>query len=286
MLKRIYPPITIILISIFAVIGCNKNKPYETVVAPAQAHFVGSKTQVYEILTNPAPAYNVVVGTTDVSSSDRTITYNVSSPSGAVAGTQYTLGTTGTVTIPAGQATANIDVHGIYNAYTSGRKDTIVFSLKEPSVKPAGFLDTVKLILRGPCFDGSVDQSSISQMSGNYTNTFENGSYGPYTTTISTITLTSATTGTATVNNLYDYFGPVTINFDWTDPNNTSVSIPLQITNQVYAPGQPFYVRTKPGASNKFSYCNNNLAFTLDVLVNISGTLYYYDNGVIYTMGR
>jgi hypothetical protein len=94
------------------------------------------------------------------------------------------------------------------------------------------------------------------------------------------------TTATAMMNNLFDYFGPVTINFDWTDPANTKAEIPLQITNKEYAAGQPFYVRTKPGQANKFSVCNERITFKLDVLVLISGSLYYYENGMDYVMAR
>lgn len=273
------------IVALVVLLGsCDKTKLYENTLPPAQAHFVGDENQTYSVTGSPAPTYNVVIGTTDVASVDRVINYEVTSPTGAVAGTQYTIGTTGSVTIPAGQTIATIDVHGDVSAYTAGRKDLLVFSLKPGSVENATFSDTVKLLMRGPCFDGDIE--NISDMAGSFTKTFENGSYGPYTTTIGSVTPTSATTASAKLTNLYESFGPVTINLDWTDPNNTKAEIPLQITDKLYAAGQPFYVRTTPGSANNFSICNQRFSFILDVLVNIGGTLYYYDREVVYTMGR
>lgn len=266
--------------------ACNKNNPYETVLPPAQVHFNGSSSQSYAIETSAAPAFTVTIGTTNVASVDRAVTFKVTSPTGATAGTQYTLDVTGgTVTIPAGQTSAQIKVQGLFPAYDgTGRKDTLLFILSEPSVTVADFGDTLTLAMRGPCFDGDV--TNISIMGGAYSKTYENGSYGPYSTTISGVSSTGATTANATLTGLYEMFGPVNIKLDWTDPFNTTIEIPLQITNKEYAAGQPFYVRTKPTGPNKFSVCNQNFSFILDVLVNIGGTLYYYDNGVVYTMGR
>ncbi|MFT3678528.1 MAG: hypothetical protein QM781_21710 [Chitinophagaceae bacterium] len=269
--------------TIFA--GCDKFDPYKTKIPEPLAHFAGSSTQSYEIGSAAAAPVTITIGTTDVQNVDRTVKFSVSSPTGATAGTHYSLSnTTGSVTIPAGQSVASFQLQGIFAPYdNTGRKDTLVFALEEPSVKIADFQSKQTFLLRGPCFDGDV--ANISVMAGNYTQTFEGGA-GPYTTTISNITSTGATTATGSLNNLWDYFGPVSINFDWTDPLNTKAEIPLQITNKEYAAGQPFYVRTKPGQSNKFSVCNERFHFSLDVLVLIGGSLYYYDNGLDYVMGR
>jgi len=273
--------VTACVFFIAIVVGCKKDTAVET--PPEIAHFTNQTGGTF-FVTAVGAKFKIPVGFTTVSGQDRTITVAVTSPTGAVAGTQYTLSAS-TVTIPAGKAVDSITVTGNFTSYNNtGRKDTLVFTIQQAKGGNADDYNSVyKLFMRGPCFDGDV---TLTDIGGDYTKTFENGSYGPYTTTISGLTLTSATTGTGTLDNLYDFFGPVTINFDWTDPFNTKAEIPLQITDQNYAAGQPFYVRTKPGASNKFSVCNQKLAFILDVLVNIGGTLYYYDNGVVYTMAR
>lgn len=278
-------PALLLISSLAMVMSCTKTAS-NLFIPPEEVHFLGDKTQRYVIETNPAPAYTVKLGVTTVSKEDRTATVEITSPTGAAAGTQYTVNglTSNSITVPAGSAVVEFSLQGVYSQYTAGRVDTLQIVLKAPSVKPASFNDTLNLILRGPCFDGAV--SDINIMLGNYTQTFEGGS-GPYTTSIANMThVAGSTTATAMMNNLFDYFGPVTINFDWTDPANTKAEIPLQITNKEYAAGQPFYVRTKPGQANKFSVCNERITFKLDVLVLISGSLYYYENGMDYVMAR
>jgi hypothetical protein len=127
-------------------------------------------------------------------------------------------------------------------------------------------------------------------MGGSYTNTFEDGgSYGPYTSTISGITVLTPTTGTAKIDNLYDYFGPLNINFDWTDPANIKVEIPLQQTNQNYAAGQPFLVRTSPGQTSTFSVCSQTISLIIDVIVDnypAPGSAAYYDQAYDVNLAR
>jgi len=276
----------LLLISSLAIIASCTKTASNLFIPPEEVHFLGDKTQSYAIETDPAPAFTVKLGVTTVAKEDRTATVEITSPTGAAAGTQYSLSglTSNTIKVPAGAAVVEFGIQGIYSEYTAGRRDTLLIVLKSPSIAPASFNDTLRLILRGPCFDGDV--ADINTLLGNYTQTFEGGS-GPYTTTIGNMTHTAGTTtATAMMNNLFDYFGPVTINFDWTDPTNTKAEIPLQITNKEYAAGQPFYVRTKPGQPNKFSICNERITFKLDVLVLIGGSLYYYENGMDYVMGR
>lgn len=263
------------------VAGCKKDTSVKT--PPEIAHFTNQTGGTY-FITAQGVTWKVPVGFTTVSNVDRTISVTVTSPTGAVQGTDYTLSRS-KVTIPAGKAVDSITVTGNYSKYQAGKKDTLIFHIQDAKGANADDYNSVyKLFMRGPCFDGDVD--NINVIAGSFTKTFENGSYGPYTTTITGITMTSATTATGKIDNLYDSFGPLTINFDWTDPTNTKAEIPLQNTGVNYAAGQPFYVRTKPGQANKFSVCKNRISFILDVLVNISGSLYYYDNGVVYTMDR
>lgn len=278
--KTIYTFLLVITTTVLF-LSCEKT---ETTIPPEVATFTNQASGAYYI-TAPNVTYDVPVGVTTISDKDRTITFSVSSPTGAVLGTNYTLSSNSSVLIPAGHTLGKITVSGDYNLYTTGRKDTLIFTLSTPDVTPSDYNGTFKLLMQGPCFDGDV---VLSAMAGDYTKTYENGSYGPYKTTISDITTTSSTSGKGIITNLYDFptFGPIEIKFDWSDPFNTTVEIPLQKTAEEYDVGQPFYVRTKPGSSNKFSVCNQNLAFVLDVLVEISGTLYYYDNGVDYTMDR
>ncbi|HEY6503375.1 MAG TPA: hypothetical protein VIZ28_05315 [Chitinophagaceae bacterium] len=292
-MKRLTSLLTICLAGagIAAIIsGCDKTKPYDTLMAEAQVHFVGSKFQNYQMAVNPAPVFKVNLGTTDVSSSARTVTVNVSSSSGAVAGTHYSLPGGNIVTIPAGQATAALDLQGVYNQYTSGRKDTLRFTLAQPDIAPAKFTDTIYVILRGPCFEGDV---TLNAFAGNWTaiETLGGGSpYGPYPCTIpiASITQLTPTTGTVTVTNIWDNgWGPITFTLDWTDPVNRTATVIAQNAiagsnagdlNSAYA-GQTVAVRPFAGSPGTFSACNNT--FTLRMQLGVTNVGYF---AALYTV--
>ena len=266
-----------ILAFTFLLASCDKTKPYEIEVPPAQAHFVGKAIQVYAAETNPAPEFNLQVGTTDVAGSDRTVTYKVECLSGAVPGTQYNIpsgNTSGTITIKAGEAIGEIAIQADYASYVSGRKDTLMFSLTEPSLKPASFMDTVYVIIRGACFEGNV---SLNDLLGDYDNTNEDfgGPYGPYTTSITSVNQTSATTGTIVVENIFDNgWAPITFSLDWTDPTNRKVNLLTQTgiapastvsSNPAYA---TYLVQVGPRTTSPdgtFSICNQTLSLKIRV---------------------
>ena len=287
---------SISLIAIIAVAfllgGCDKTKPYDVEVAPPEVHFVGNKTQSYSAANNPTPVFNLQIGTTDVAKTDRTVTYKVTCTSGAVAGTQYSIATgnaSGTVTIRAGEALGSIPVQAVYSEYANGRKDTLVFTLEQPSLKPSGFLDTVKLVIRGACFEGTVD---LNDFLGTYANTNEDfgGAYGPYTTTISSVTQTSPTTGSVVVENIWDNgWAPITFDLDWTDPANRVVSLLQQDNIADGSTVNPNYAGSNvtvtnpsatyfPNVRGTFSVCNQTLVLKMRVCVLplgcFSSTLY------------
>ena len=268
--------------------GCDKTKPYDITVAPSQAHFIGSKNQSYVAVSDPSPMYFIELGTTDVSGSDRTITYKLNSGN-AVIGTHFTIdgssSNTGTVTIRANQATAKIGITAVASFYTNqstgigtGRKDTLVFTLSEPSVPSAGFMDTVKLVIKGACFEGDVN---LNELLGDYENTNEDfgGAYGPYKTTISSVTQTSPTTGDIVVENLWDAtpaWAPIKFTLDWTDPaNRTCVVSPSPqmdiapastvTSNAAYATWNVMIAQSTALGSGTFSICNQTLTLNMRV---------------------
>jgi len=256
--------------------SCDKTKPYDIVTPASEAHFIGKEVQVYPVETDPVPAYNVVIGTTDVADKDRVVNFKITSPSGAVAGTHYTIDGigadgTGSVTIKAGEALATVTVQAIYSAYTTGRKDSLVFNILASDVKPAGFLNPMTLVLRGPCFEGAVD---LNELLGDYLNTTEDfggSAYGPYATAISAVSSTGATTGTITVDNIYDYgWAPITFKLDWTDPANRLVTLDQQ---EGLAGGSTVglddtyqvMVRAFAGEDGTFSICTQKVTLKMQV---------------------
>jgi hypothetical protein len=266
------------------VVSCEKT---EVTIAPSQAHFVGDEIQIYSIEVDPAPVYNVVVGATNVADQDRTVTYTITSPTGAVAGTHYTLGSPGSVVIPAGQSTANIDVHGIYSAYTSGRKDTLIITLQDPELTPAEFENTVRLVLRGTCFEGDVDLNALLGDYNKTNETFGTTPYGPYTTSISSVNQLTPTSGTIVVENIFDFgWGPITFTLDWSDPNNRTAIVVAQSSgiadagtlSGAYA-GEEVAVRPFAGQPGTFSACKGTL--TLKMQLGVAGLGYF---GELYTV--
>ena len=262
--------------------GCDKSKPYDITVAPSQAHFVGNKNQAYVAIGDPAPMYYIQLGTTDVSSSDRTVTYKLN-PGTAVNGTHFTIEgnttNTGTVTIKANEATAKIGITAVASFYTNpvtgigtGRKDTLVFTLSEPSVPSAGFMDTVKLVIKGACFEGDVN---LNELLGDYENTNEDfgGPADPYKTTISSVTRTSSTTGDIVVNNIWnDGWAPITFTLDWSDPVNRTVTLQRQTdiapassvtSNAAYATWTVMVDASSVLGPGTFSICNQTLTLNM-----------------------
>jgi hypothetical protein len=269
----------------YLVAGCKKEK---TTIPPAQAHFNFATGGTYQLLTATPPDFTIKLGTTTVSDADRTINFTVTSPTGATAGTQYTL-TSNTVTIPAGKTEGTITVKGVYGQYTGGRKDTLVFTIQS-GIDPLLANNVYKLLMRGPCFDGDI--SAITVMNGTYPGTMEGGgSYGPYSVTVAGLVHPAGVTkkATGTIANLWDYFGAVNIEFDWSDPNNTIVNIPLQQTNKEYAAGQPFMIRTSPGKVSKFSACNSKITLYVDIIVNnypAPGSAAFYEQEFDMIVGK
>ena len=218
------------IFAIFILSSCDKTKLYDYEYPASEAHFIGAKNQSYQILSATQPAYKIDLGTTDVVNADREISYKVTSPSGAVGGTNYNIATgnsTGKIVIPAGQSTGNISVQGIFAPYNAtGRKDTLIFIITQPSIKSSIFSDTVKLALRGSCFEGDI---VLSELLGNYANTrevFGTSPYGPYLTKITSAVSTGVKTGRITVTNIWDNgWGPLQFDLDRNDPLNTSAIV-------------------------------------------------------------
>ncbi len=282
--------------AVFILIGCDKTKLYEFQYPNTEAHFLGAKNQSYQILSATQAVYKIDLGTTDVTTEDREVTYKVTSPSGAVGGTHYTIATgnaTGKIKIPAGQSTANITVQGLFAPYNAtGRKDTIIFTLAEPSIKSSTFSDTVKLALRGSCFEGDI---VLSELLGNYANTrelFGTSPYGPYLTKITAAVSTGVKTARITVTNIWDNgWGPIQFDLDWNDPLNTSAVVVPQNAipgsnagdlSATYA-GQTIAVRA-PSATlavtpPTYSYCLGK--FTLKMQLGVTGVGFF---GTLYTV--
>lgn len=271
--------LTILLAGFIA--GCKKSDAVLT--PPQEAHFAFRTLATYQI-TGPAVTYKLPVALTTVSNVDRTVKVNVTSPTGAVLGTQFTLSKSDVV-IPAGKSVDTIVVQGIFNQYQAGRKDTLVFTIQESDgIKPLSSNTQFKLFMRGPCFE---DETVLSEMTGTYARTnelFGTQAYGPYSTTISAVTQLTPTSGEITVTNIFDFgWGPIKFILDWTNPSATTVTLVEQTNvgpgSTVGYAGETIAVRAFPGETGTFSYCNKTI--TLKLQVGLTGLGYFGD---LYTV--
>lgn len=262
-----------LLLALVAIAGCDKTKLYKVKEPDGQISFANVSNDAYTVAT-ASSVYKLKVGTTDIADHDRSATISVSSPTGAVIGTHFTLSKT-TVVIPAGKVLDSIEVKGVFAQYTAGRKDTLVFTITQSDAAISTYNSTLKLFVRGPCFDSDIP--SFTPMVGAYTKTFENGSYGPYTSTITGASSTGATTATASITNIYDSGITGVATFNWATPGNFTVTIAAQQVGTLS--GAPLFLRTT--APGKFTYCTNFFTIPLE-LYTAAGT---YDAWTM-TMGR
>lgn len=212
----------------------------------------------YFITNTPTSVFKIPVGITNVSDAARTVNFTVTSPTGAAAGTQYTLAGT-SIVIPAKTAVDSIALKGLFAGYPGTRKDTLIFKITGgDGVGVFTGSDTYKVLMQKYC------DVSLTAIAGNYTKTYENGTYGPYVTQINTVTSVTATTATAKLTNIYDSGITGNITLNWTDPAAFFVTIPSQPTGFTSG-GLPLLLRGTPGKTSTFSSCDNTFTLYLDL---------------------
>jgi hypothetical protein len=255
-------------VTIFAV-SCKKNNYVvdKDVVAPTFAKFnvrQSADTLATYFVTETNETYKIPVGITAPSSSDVTINFTYSSPD-AVAGQQYNA--PASITIPAGETIGTLEIAGLFPGFTStSQVDTLDIKIAGGDVPTSSYWKGYRLIMRKYC---NVD---IASFDGDYDGTLEytaSGAvgYGPYSTAVSNITSTGATTAEADIANLYDYGGEVHALFEWTNKVH-KVTIPEQNTGALVASGGVTYalwMRTN-GAASTFSSCEGTITVVIDAL--------------------
>jgi hypothetical protein len=255
---------------LFVMTGCDKTKPYDIIAPPALAHFISTNQVVsYYVRNSATDSFVVNLGTTDVSNADRTITYKISSPTGAVNGTDYTVvspASGNTVVFKAGTVLSTIVIKGKFTSYSSGKKDTLVFTLAAPSLASAKFSDTIKLVLQRYC------DVVPANFTGLYKKCFDiqagQPNYGPYTVNMPSagVTATGATTGYVMISNFWDVGGAdIRVDLNWTNPANFTTSVPAQFlyTDATYGAATITGVGT-----GSFSSCDNTFSISYKVTVS------------------
>jgi hypothetical protein len=258
------------------VTGCKKE---DAVQAPPEvAHFTNQTGGTY-LVTSATSVYKIPVGFTTVSNQDRTINIGVTSPTGAVQGTQYTLANS-TITIPAGKAVDSITVRGNFSQYTSGRKDTLVFTILDAKGGKAETYNGIyKLLVRGGCSISDI-ANDLPSLLGDYNNTNEEwggSGYGPYTTTIKSVTKTSPTTADIVVANIFDdspqQWNDLTFTLDWSNLSDLIVTSPQAQNAGSNAGGafgaayngKPYAIRQYTGGAGTFDFCAQKITLRLEI---------------------
>lgn len=252
------------ILSLLALViyGCKKDK---VVTANKEVAFfsTGAASATYRIST-PTTIYKIPVGLTKIPAGSRTVQVSVVSPSGAVAGTHYTLNKT-SFTFTPDHIMDTIIVTGKQSLYLTGRKDTLKFSFTNTEDGIPTLSNTFTLAVRGPCLEDDITAAGFNaDLAGNYTKTYENGSYGPYTSSITAAAGVSTTSAKATINNIYESAISAEAIFDWSTPGTYKVTVAPQAT-QYTSGGLPLFVRSTPATTSTFLYCQQTLTLYLDI---------------------
>ncbi len=238
-------------------ISCKKVNP--VVNPPFEAHFTNVEGGTY-FVTAPGKTYKVPVGLTGISAEDVVVSFTVSSPTGAVAGTHYTIVGGNSITIPVGKALDSITVLADFTKYVAGRKDTLIFAITTGTgAKVSSYNSVYKLFVRGACLE---DDIIFTDLLGTYTKTFENGSYGPYVSTLINFASVNATSGKATLTNIYDSGISAQVTFDWSTLGSFTATVPNQPTGFTSG-GNPLFIRS--AAPGSFKYCAQTFTLPLEL---------------------
>jgi hypothetical protein len=242
---------------------------------PELAEFASSSTSntgAYFIPDDPNSTFKVPIGITTSSDKDRVINFTITSPTGAAAGQQYTIGAT-SITIPAGKVVDSIPIKGIFAGYPAGRKDTLVFTITGGDAPIFTTYKTYTLVLQKYC------NVVLNDLLGTYTNVVDyddqGNPYGPYSVTV-TGTSTGPTSAKLVIPNLAAAaFGPfdpttdasaspgITVNLDWSNPANFVTIVPTQsfYKDATYGPAQMV------SGTGTFSSCDGTLTLSYTVTV-------------------
>lgn len=237
--------------------SCKKGEHIEEIVATPEGARFNAPTLNGSYFINSTAAgmtYKIPVSISTVSNVDRTLQITYTSPTGAAQGTQYN--GSNSITIKAGKVLDTLSINGLMSGYaTAGRRDTLFVRIASPdTIFQKG---TFRVVMQKYC------DVTLAGIGGNYTRTYE-GTYGPYTSAVTNLTSTGATTATATITNIYDSNISATATFNWTNPVAFSVTIAAQQT-QYTSGGLPLFVRSNPSVPSTFSSCDNTITLNLQL---------------------
>ena len=268
-IKSLLLPVAILFSVLF--FSCAK----DNIITPnQQVALFASSSSSYFITSDPNTEFKIPFGVTQVAKKDLKIEFSVTSPSGAVEGQQYTI-SNNTAIIPEGSTIDSLSLKGIFSAYPTGRKDTLIFKITGGDIPSLVGADVYTLVLQKYC------DVNLDDLLGDYTSSIDNqspDSYGPYTATINSAVSTGPTSGTIYITYFADAgFGPwdpseiaanpgIAVNLDWSDPANFITTVPSQtFSTDLYGYGK---ATISPVGSGTFSSCENSFVINYKVTVS------------------
>jgi len=249
-----------------AMVSCKKSVSLSIPPANSQIAYEDNSTKNFYVLsTAPGDQYKIPIGIT--TPLDKPVTVQLSYTSAtAVSGTHYTA--PATVVIPAGKIVDSITVKGFFNNIPAGVSHRVVVRISGGDLPSLSGRDSAVVVLRRYC---SVNPASLA---GNY-NTVETSQYNGvsnYVMNISNVTSTSATTATASINNIWDASITANVIFDWTDPSNFKVLLnPISQITQYTSSGMGVFISQASGTSNTFSSCANTVTMNFRLVRSDGG---------------
>lgn len=264
--------LAVILITISVFNSCKKHTNAENIVIPpSQVHFMYKKSK--RCFVNSAnDSFRIRIGLTDVSNVNRTVTLSASSPT-AKEGVDYML-TKKTFTIKPGQAIDQFYIKPLnVAAYLAGRRDSITISVVQPGVAASTINGSITVQLREPCVDANFVAGDFDFLLGPYEETQDDGAGAFYKTEFKSYTLTSPTTATIVINNLWDAYGDVEFDVDWSSPISGITVMPKTVVYNIdlstlgyNVPAGRYYLAIQPSATPGFMLpCTPEFNLTYDV---------------------
>ena len=246
-----------------AMIGCKKDdvKTPDQTVALFGA---GGTTATYLVPEDPNSSFKIGLGITKPANADRTITFSVTSPTGAAEGSQYTVSTK-SITIPAGKVVDSVSLKGIFGGYPTGRRDTLVFKITGGDVPALIGSDVYKVVLQKFCpLDMSVFAGDFEVLQDGWEDYFP-GDVVPLTVDGNTITFYYPTSYLAK---------PLLINV-----NPTTFATSVASTDiGGYSPGGRVYsAKSVAGANSVVIPCDKIVSVELNFFSGSSN----YGNGIL-----
>lgn len=246
--------------------GCKKQ---EVTIPDTLAQFnTKSATESYFITNSPTTVYKIPVGVTTVSDKDRTISFTITSPTGAAQGAQYSV-TGNSIVMKAGTVTDTIFVKGIFAGFPGSRRDTLKFEITSGDAKPAVYAKSYSLVLQKFC---SVTFSSFT---GAYKSTdFDDAGALASSVADYPISFTpQADNKTIRVNNLWEVPVNVNVELDYSNPANFTTNVPDQnfFVHSTY--GQ---VKIRAWGKGTFSSCDNTFEIRYEPYVPGVGSFGLY----------